>query len=83
MRARMKAIACYRAYLRKCMDRLEELVASGDIDEQTYMDKCNDLMKAYNNTTPTTVIRMPRTEALSNRAFARSVTTGTLVELVD
>tara|TARA_X000001036_G_scaffold437635_1_gene483396 strand:- start:129 stop:1643 length:1515 start_codon:yes stop_codon:yes gene_type:complete len=83
MRARMKAIACYRDYLRMRMDRLEELVANGDIDEKTYMEDCNDLMEAYNCTTTTTVVSS-RTAALPDRASsAYSVTTGRRVELVD
>ena len=49
-RARTRAVACYKDYLKKCQERLEERVASGEIDEKTYMEQANSLMKRFNHT---------------------------------
>ena len=59
-RVRAAALACYRGHLKKCMEKLEERVASGDIDEGTYKERADDLMRNYNLTTPTTVLPMLR-----------------------
>ena len=59
-RVRVAALACYRGHLKKCMEELEERVASGDIDEGTYKERADDLMRNYNLTTPTTVLPMLR-----------------------